>query len=192
SEVLESIDLFTGADFSHTSKNTKSSSVKPQNAQEFCKKLTNGIGQSSISTDTPPKSKSGDYTRYRDPTPFTASIDNPYSESEPIPPLFEGDFDRFGTYAPMQTPSQEIKNPLSARVSKRGLSIEDMSKKYLSCNKIWEKIQQSPNYDDFEGDVIDTLCTELQSKAKCTDHGLVVPEEEVEKMLGKLEEEKDH
>ncbi|CAG8471067.1 5867_t:CDS:2 [Ambispora gerdemannii] len=180
--TFEPIDLFAEADFSQTSQTTKPSSVKPQNAQEFYLTTTNNM-QNSVSTDNS-KSKSADYTRYRDPTPFTASIDNPYSESEPIPPLFEGDFESFGSYAPMQTPGQEIKNPLGAV-----FSIEDIrDKKYLSCNKVWEKIQQHPNFDDFQGDEIDNLCNELKSKAKCSGHGPVVPEEEVDKILVKLEE----
>ncbi|KAG9289935.1 hypothetical protein G9A89_010241 [Geosiphon pyriformis] len=179
------------------------SSQKPQNAQEFCKKFTNGMcpdeddddeelesnDENSQFSGTNSDKKQTAFFQYRDPTPFTASIDN-LSGSAHIPPLFEDSFENFGSYAPMQTPSNEIKNPLDSNRNHNTsfTTIEDIrDKKYLSCQKVWERINEHPNFDEFQGDVIDNLCNELKTKAKCSGNGPVVPEEEVDKLLIKLE-----
>jgi len=164
-----------------------SHSSKPQSAKEFCEKFTDSIckdkKKDKNSNTTGESSKSSAFTEYRDPTPFTPNIDNPFSESAPLPPLFEGSFNDFGTFAPMATPSDERNaSPFVASLD------EISSKKFLSCNKVWERIQQHPKFDDLEGDEIDQLCTALKAKAKCSGHGPVVPEEELEVLLVKLED----
>ncbi|CAG8722319.1 32185_t:CDS:2, partial [Racocetra persica] len=177
------------------SVSTSSHSTKPQNAEEFCEKFTDGMcqesneynsvfditGSSNGATDL--NRSSSAFTEYRDPTPFTPNIDNPFSESAPLPPLFEDNFQDFGSFAPMATPTDENKNPIHAHFPNKHefASLEDIrSKKFLSCNKVWERIQQHPKFDDLEGDEIDQLCAELKSKAKCSGKGPVVPEEDVE------------
>src|SRR5581483_12308565 len=99
-------------------------------------------------------------------------------------PLFEGNFQDFGSFAPMATPSEEHSNASLFHTSYDDLS----NKKFLSCNKVWERIQQHPKFDDLEGDEIDQLCTALKAKAKCSGSGPVVPEEELEAVLVKLED----
>jgi len=165
-----------------------SHSSKPQSAEEFCEKFTDSICKGKkkddkLSTTGESSKMPSAFTEYRDPTPFTPNIDNPFSESAPLPPLFEGNFQDFGTFAPMATPSDERSlNPFAA-------SLDDISsKKFLSCNKVWERIQQHPKFDDLEGDEIDQLCTALKAKAKCSGNGPVVPEEELEAVLVKLED----
>ncbi|CAG8660616.1 13175_t:CDS:2 [Dentiscutata erythropus] len=184
---------------SGSASSSSSHSTKPQSAEEFCEKFTDGMcqdnntsfdmtGSSNGATDL--NKLSSAFTEYRDPTPFTPNIDNPFSESAPLPPLFEDSFQDFGSFAPMATPTDENKNPHFSSLSKHEFaSLEDIrSKKFLSCNKVWERIQQHPKFDDLEGDEIDQLCAELKSKAKCSGKGPVVPEEDVEAVLIKLEE----
>jgi hypothetical protein len=165
---------------------------KPQTASEFCQKLTDGVcpDDPDEEPDLPPAqtSSSTSFTEYRDPTPFTAVIDNPFSETAAIPPLFEENFEEFGSYAPMQTPGTERSNPLSEGGHGFATIEEIRDKKYLSCNKVWERIQQHPRFDDLEADEMDELCRELKAKARCSGHGPVVPEEEVDAALVKLEE----
>ncbi len=176
-----------------------SHSSKPQSAEEFCEKFTDSICQeqnknieSSSSQAIGESSRlSSAFTEYRDPTPFTPNIDNPFSESAPLPPLFEQSFQEFGSFAPMATPSEERRNPLNGQfIHSNGFASMDeiSSKKFLSCNKVWERIQQHPRFDDLEGDEIDQLCAELKTKAKCSGNGPVVPEEDLEAVLGKLED----
>jgi AP-1-like transcription factor len=170
---------------------SSSHSSKPQSAQEFCEKFTDSIckdkEKNNKSSSTGESSRlPSTFTEYRDPTPFTPNIDNPFSESTPLPPLFEDNFQDFGTFEPMATPSEERRNPLGSHF---GGSLDEISnKKFLSCNKVWERIQQHPKFDDLEGDEIDQLCSALKAKAKCSGNGPVVPEEELEAVLVKLED----
>ncbi|CAJ0758524.1 10207_t:CDS:2 [Entrophospora sp. SA101] len=156
--------------------------------KEFCAKFTDGIcledGQSSIVNDNSNKSTSA-FTEYRDPTPFTPNIDNLFAGATPLAPLFEEHFINLGSFAPMSTPSEERVNPFMGDiVHNNGFATFDdlQNKSFLSCNKVWEKIQQHPMFDELEDEEIDQLCAELKSKARCSGHGPVVPEEE-EKLL---------
>ncbi|CAG8501185.1 3334_t:CDS:2 [Paraglomus brasilianum] len=179
-------------------KPTKQSSAKPQSAKEFCQKFTNGVCPDDLdddneTSDSHKRSSSGAFTQYRDPTPFTVSIDAPFSNAEPLGPLFEENFEEFGSYAPMAdsaTPTSDIRDALFTALSNHGngfASLEDIrDKKYLSCNKVWERIQQHPKFDDLEDDEMDQLCNELKAKARCSGHGPVVAEEEVDAALVKL------
>ncbi|GBB92424.1 hypothetical protein RclHR1_02000005 [Rhizophagus clarus] len=168
---------------------SQSHSSKPQSAEEFCEKFTENICKdkkknSKLSSTGESSKLPSTFTQYRDPTPFTPNIDNPFSESTPLPPLFEDNFQGFGTFEPMATPSEEHRNPLGLISSFDEIS----NKRFLSCNKVWERIQQHPKFDDLEGDEIDQLCSELKAKAKCSGNGPVVPEEELEAVLVKLED----
>jgi len=166
-------------------------SSKPQSAEEFCEKFTDSICKdkeknNKLSSTGESSKLPSTFTQYRDPTPFTPNIDNPFSESTPLPPLFEDNFQGFGTFEPMATPSEEHRNPLGGHL---GSSLDEISnKRFLSCNKVWERIQQHPKFDDLEGDEIDQLCSALKAKAKCSGNGPVVPEEELEAVLVKLED----
>ncbi|RIA99508.1 hypothetical protein C1645_730777 [Glomus cerebriforme] len=172
----------------------QSHSSKPQSAEEFCEKFTDSIckdkDKNKKSNSTGESSRlPSTFTEYRDPTPFTPNIDNPFSESTPLPPLFEDNFQNFGTFEPMATPSEERRSPLGGHFGASLASLDEISsKKFLSCNKVWERIQQHPKFDDLEGDEIDQLCAELKAKAKCSGNGPVVPEEELEAVLVKLED----
>jgi AP-1-like factor len=169
----------------------QSHSSKPQSAEEFCEKFTDNLCKekeksSKLSSMGESSKLPSAFTQYRDPTPFTPNIDNPFSESTPLPPLFEDNFQGFGTFEPMATPSEEHRNPLGGHF---GSSLDEISnKRFLSCNKVWERIQQHPKFDDLEGDEIDQLCSALKAKAKCSGNGPVVPEEELEAVLVKLED----
>jgi AP-1-like factor len=61
----------------------------------------------------------------------------------------------------------------------------DDPKKMLSCNKIWDRISSHPRFVSGELDM-DGLCSELRSKAKCSESGVVVSENDVQEVLGKV------
>ncbi|CAG8782192.1 14607_t:CDS:1, partial [Acaulospora morrowiae] len=105
----------------------QSHSSKPKNAEEFCEKLTDGICQGNDENESSSRLSSA-FTEYRDPTPFITNVDNPFSESTPLAPLFEENLQDFGSYAPMATPIDE--NKPSGYVS-----LDDKSKKFLPCTK---------------------------------------------------------
>ncbi|KAL7276222.1 DNA-binding transcription factor yap1 [Rhizina undulata] len=58
-------------------------------------------------------------------------------------------------------------------------------KQMLSCNKIWDCISAHPRFVSGELDM-DGLCSELRSKAKCSETGVVVAETDVQEVLKKV------
>jgi AP-1-like factor len=68
----------------------------------------------------------------------------------------------------------------------------DSNGQLLTCNKIWEKLQNCPKVQNGDFD-LDGLCSELQKKAKCSGSGAVVDEGEfrhvMKKYLGSTDKE---
>ncbi|SCU95067.1 LADA_0G13234g1_1 [Lachancea dasiensis] len=52
----------------------------------------------------------------------------------------------------------------------------------LKCTEIWDRITAHPKYSDLD---IDGLCVELRTKAKCSEKGVVVNSDDVQRALGK-------
>ncbi|KAF2453727.1 transcription factor PAP1-domain-containing protein [Lineolata rhizophorae] len=61
---------------------------------------------------------------------------------------------------------------------------EDTSQ-MLSCHKIWDKIQDRPDFKDGSFD-IDSLCSELRAKARCSEAGVVVDQKDVDAALKRM------
>ncbi|CAL5869884.1 uncharacterized protein PFLUO_LOCUS4116 [Penicillium psychrofluorescens] len=60
---------------------------------------------------------------------------------------------------------------------------EDKSK-MLSCNKIWDRLQSMEKFRNGEIDV-DNLCSELRTKARCSEGGVVVNQNDVDAIMGR-------
>nr|POF17836.1 ap-1-like transcription factor [Quercus suber] len=58
-------------------------------------------------------------------------------------------------------------------------------KKLINCNNIWNQLQSNPDYQDGKFD-LDSLCSELRTKARCSERGVMVPQQHVEAALRKL------
>ncbi|KAF9998433.1 DNA-binding transcription factor yap1 [Entomortierella chlamydospora] len=56
----------------------------------------------------------------------------------------------------------------------------------IPCPQAWEQIAKHPKFDDAD---IDELCAELKSKAKCSGHGPVIAQSDVDKLMSKLDQE---
>jgi AP-1-like factor len=52
--------------------------------------------------------------------------------------------------------------------------------KLMTCNAVWDRICSHPKFGDID---IDGLCSELRSKAKCSDTGVLLTEKDVDKVL---------
>ncbi|OQN98408.1 hypothetical protein B0A48_15677 [Cryoendolithus antarcticus] len=61
----------------------------------------------------------------------------------------------------------------------------DSSTKLISCNNIWNQLQSNPDFQDGKFD-LDGLCSELRSKARCSESGVMVDQDHVDKALKKL------
>ncbi|KAI4202438.1 MAG: hypothetical protein LQ346_001996 [Caloplaca aetnensis] len=56
-------------------------------------------------------------------------------------------------------------------------------KQFLSCDKLWDRVQQSEKAQTGEIDM-DNLCSQLKSKAKCSGSGAVIEQKDVDAILG--------
>lgn len=59
---------------------------------------------------------------------------------------------------------------------------EDASE-MLTCTKIWDRLQSNEKFRNGEIDV-DSLCSELRTKARCSEEGVVIKEKDVEEVMG--------
>lgn len=55
--------------------------------------------------------------------------------------------------------------------------------KFMSCSAVWDRVSSHPKFNDLD---IDGLCSELQTKVKCSDSGILLTENDVEKVLSTL------
>ncbi|KAJ5784137.1 transcriptional regulator family: bZIP [Penicillium psychrosexuale] len=61
---------------------------------------------------------------------------------------------------------------------------EDQSQ-MLSCTKIWDRLQSMERFRNGEIDV-DNLCSELRTKARCSEGGVVVNQNDVDDIMGRV------
>ncbi|KIE03619.1 AP-1-like protein, partial [Metarhizium majus ARSEF 297] len=78
------------------------------------------------------------------------------------------------------------KKNLIAEIDAQQNSIDDDmgNKQNMSCNQLWEKLQECPKAQNGEFD-LDGLCSELTKKAKCSGSGPVVAERDFDTILKK-------
>ncbi|KAG0310710.1 DNA-binding transcription factor yap1 [Dissophora globulifera] len=69
---------------------------------------------------------------------------------------------------------------------KRALPPLADGEKAIPCPQAWEHIAKHPKFDDAD---IDDLCSQLQSKAKCSGHGPVIALSDVDAMMSRLDQE---
>ncbi|GAB7329190.1 hypothetical protein MBLNU13_g01009t1 [Cladosporium sp. NU13] len=62
---------------------------------------------------------------------------------------------------------------------------KDSTGKLISCNNIWTQLQSNPDFQDGKFD-LDGLCSELRAKARCSESGVMVDQDHVDKALKKL------
>ncbi|EMC99441.1 hypothetical protein BAUCODRAFT_63784 [Baudoinia panamericana UAMH 10762] len=57
--------------------------------------------------------------------------------------------------------------------------------KLISCNNIWNQLQSNPSFQNGTFD-LDSLCSELRAKARCSESGVMVSQDHVDAALKKL------
>jgi len=89
------------------------------------------------------------------------------------------------------TPAVQKSNPMDSKAKLDPLVEEIRAqaagdpKKLVPCHKIWDKIQDRPDFKDGTLD-IDSLCTELRQKAKCSENGVVIDQKDVDAALHRI------
>ncbi|ODH13137.1 hypothetical protein ACO22_07564 [Paracoccidioides brasiliensis] len=80
---------------------------------------------------------------------------------------------------------KQIDSALEADDDEEVVPGEDRSQ-MLSCTKIWDRLQSMEKFRNGEIDV-DSLCSELRTKARCSEGGVVVKQVDVEAIMSRAE-----
>jgi len=185
----------------------KSGSLDGETETTFCEKLGMACGNPNNPIPKAPQFNAG--------TPGSTSMDwlqntsfdpvlfNDYRDPSEAPPGLGGSFfdDAFpnvnfndigSPLAGTATAAPPKKDPLNEVDAANNMDDDDDEvvpaddpKQMLSCNKIWDRISSHPRFVSGELDM-DGLCSELRAKAKCSEVGVVVAENDVQEVLGKV------
>ncbi|KAG5300185.1 bZIP transcription factor [Histoplasma capsulatum G186AR] len=136
---------------------------------------------------------------YRDPQDAVLSQDfgNFFNDALPFPE-FGGSLDSLNelsngnatTTLSSTTPQKhdllkQIDNVVEGKDDEEVVPAEDPSQ-MLSCTKIWDRLQSMEKFRNGEIDV-DSLCSELRTKARCSEGGVVVKQDDVEAIISRAE-----
>ncbi|EON68608.1 hypothetical protein W97_07866 [Coniosporium apollinis CBS 100218] len=106
--------------------------------------------------------------------------------------LFDDTFNYadFGSPLTFPTPAPLKPNPIEEMEKLQDGIDEDVvpandSSQLLSCHSIWDKLSKRPDFKDGSID-IDNLCSELRSKARCSESGVVIDQKDVDAALRRL------
>ncbi|KAJ5907362.1 AP-1-like transcription factor napA [Penicillium taxi] len=82
-----------------------------------------------------------------------------------------------------QQPKKDLISLIDSKLEEEVVPGEDQSQ-MLSCTKIWDRLQSMEKFRNGEIDV-DSLCSELRTKARCSEGGVVVNQQDVEEIVGR-------
>ncbi|KAF9887010.1 DNA-binding transcription factor yap1 [Aspergillus nanangensis] len=82
-----------------------------------------------------------------------------------------------------QAPKKDLIAQIDSKLDEEVVPGEDKAQ-MLSCTKIWDRLQSMEKFRNGEIDV-DNLCSELRTKARCSEGGVVVNQKDVEDIMGR-------
>lgn len=104
-----------------------------------------------------------------------------FDEAFPLPDL--GSPSHNLTEVAIQPPKKDLISQIDRRLEEEVVPGEDKAQ-MLSCTKIWDRLQSMEKFRNGEIDV-DNLCTELRTKARCSEGGVVVNQKDVDDIMGR-------
>ncbi|KAL4917523.1 transcription factor PAP1-domain-containing protein [Aspergillus aurantiobrunneus] len=81
-------------------------------------------------------------------------------------------------------PKKSILEQMDSKMEEEVVPGEDKTQ-MLSCTKIWDRLQSMEKFRNGEIDV-DNLCSELRTKARCSEGGVVVNQNDVDDIIGRV------
>lgn len=124
---------------------------------------------------------------YRDPIFDSEDFQLPDLTTEnsvfdPLEPLYPTDT---STYDILPVPSAPLAKTTHIKIEEQELETvpANTNKSFISCTAIWDRISAHPKFGELD---IDGLCSELRTKAKCSDNGVVMSERDVTKILSNI------
>ncbi|KAF7595096.1 DNA-binding transcription factor yap1 [Aspergillus hancockii] len=106
-----------------------------------------------------------------------------FDDAFPLPDLGSPSHN-FSEMANPQAPKKDLIAEIDNKLDEEMVPGEDKSQ-MLSCTKIWDRLQSMEKFRNGEIDV-DNLCSELRTKARCSEGGVVVNQRDVEDIMGRV------
>ncbi|KAJ0416997.1 transcription factor PAP1-domain-containing protein [Aspergillus carlsbadensis] len=106
-----------------------------------------------------------------------------FDDAFPLPDLGSPSHNLTEAGAHAQQPKKSILDEIDSRMDEEVVPGEDKAQ-MLSCNKIWDRLQSMEKFRNGEIDV-DNLCSELRTKARCSEGGVVVNQRDVDDIIGR-------
>ncbi|KAJ8103273.1 transcription factor PAP1-domain-containing protein [Lipomyces tetrasporus] len=155
------------------------SSLYGNDEDDFCAQLSMACGTRdnpvpkahSNSVLSPPSFENDLFSEYREP------IFNTGGEEFNLPELTPDDvFDNLGDLNDAASGSGSSKDD--------DMVVPADNKPLMGCTALWDRISMHPKFEDLD---IDGLCSELRTKAKCSESGVVVTEADLNAVLKKID-----
>ncbi|KAE8354644.1 transcription factor PAP1-domain-containing protein [Aspergillus coremiiformis] len=107
-----------------------------------------------------------------------------FDDAFPLPDLGSPSHN-FNEVANQHAPKKDLIAAIDDKLDEEVVPGEDKSQ-MLSCTKIWDRLQSMEKFRNGEIDV-DNLCSELRTKARCSEGGVVVNQKDVEDIMGRVQ-----
>lgn len=88
------------------------------------------------------------------------------------------------TQQPQQVPKKDLLASIDQKLDEEEMVPGEDKSQMLSCTKIWDRLQSMERFRNGEIDV-DNLCSELRTKARCSEGGVVVNQKDVDDIMGR-------
>lgn len=106
-----------------------------------------------------------------------------FNDAFPLPDLGSPSHNLTEAATAQQSQKKDILSQADSKADEEVVPGEDKTQ-MLSCNKIWDRLQSMERFRNGEIDV-DNLCSELRTKARCSEGGVVVNQRDVDDIMGR-------
>ncbi|KAE8145936.1 transcription factor PAP1-domain-containing protein [Aspergillus avenaceus] len=107
-----------------------------------------------------------------------------FDDAFPLPDLGSPSHN-FNEVSSHQAPKKDLVAEIDQKLDEEEVVPGEDKSQMLSCTKIWDRLQSMEKFRNGEIDV-DNLCTELRTKARCSEGGVVVNQRDVEDIMGRV------
>ncbi|KAF4767701.1 hypothetical protein HAV15_009968 [Penicillium sp. str.  len=107
-----------------------------------------------------------------------------FNEAFPLPDLGSPSHNLSEVATDATQPKKSLLSQIDSRLEEDEVVPGEDQSQMLSCTKIWDRLQSMERFRNGEIDV-DNLCSELRTKARCSEGGVVVNQNDVDDIMGR-------
>ncbi|KAJ5505158.1 bZIP transcription factor bZIP-1 [Penicillium fimorum] len=107
-----------------------------------------------------------------------------FNEAFPLPDLGSPSHNLSEVATPVAPPKKDLVAQIDSKLEEDEVVPGENHSQMLSCTKIWDRLQSMERFRNGEIDV-DNLCSELRTKARCSESGVVVNQNDVDDIMGR-------